>query len=88
MTLSVRRLRPAERPSLFREAASAPDRPGPTMRWVLILLAAIAALVIAVPGVAQVVPAPPAPAAPGVGDAVDRALDDLGGGKAPLALSL
>ncbi|UZK67974.1 flagellar type III secretion system pore protein FliP [Sphingomonas sp. M1-B02] len=30
----------------------------------------------------------PAPAAPGVGDAVDRALGDLGGGDAPLSLSL
>ncbi|WP_140231472.1 flagellar type III secretion system pore protein FliP [Sphingomonas japonica] len=44
--------------------------------------------VIAEPAIAQTVAPPAAPAAPGVGDAVDRALGDLGGGDAPLSLSL
>ena len=59
------------------------------------LLPLFAALLIAIvmvePAFAQAVPAAPVPAAPaipGVGDAVDRALGDLGGGEAPLALSL
>jgi flagellar biosynthetic protein FliP len=43
-------------------------------------------LLFAVPAFAQAAPA--VPAAPGVGDAVDRALGDLGGGNAPLSLSL
>ncbi|MEI9850222.1 MAG: flagellar type III secretion system pore protein FliP [Sphingomonas sp.] len=38
-------------------------------------------------GAAPVAPLP-APATPGLGDAVDRALGDLGGGDAPLSLSL
>lgn len=60
------------------------------------LLPLIAALFIAAvmvePAFAQAVPAAPtlqAPAAPGAGDAIDRAMSDLGGGgEAPLALSL
>jgi len=50
-------------------------------RWplvVLALLALVTALVMAAPALAQGAPA--APAAPGVGDAVDRALGQLGGG--------
>jgi flagellar biosynthetic protein FliP len=43
-------------------------------------------ILFAAPAFAQAVPAP-APN-PGVGDAVDRALGDLGGGDAPLSLSL
>jgi flagellar biosynthesis protein FliP len=43
-------------------------------------------ILFVVPAFAQAVPAP-APV-PGVGDAVDRALGDLGGGDAPLSLSL
>jgi len=52
-------------------------------RWplvVLALLALVTALVMAAPALAQGAPA--APAAPGVGDAVDRALGQLGGGGA------
>jgi len=47
-------------------------------------------VLFAFPAFAQgVAPAVPAPVAtPGVGDAVDRALGDLGGGNAPLSLSL
>ena len=82
----VRRLGSGDRPSLFREAQ--PARKSGTGRWLIVLLAIVAAFVIAMPAFAQVVPAPAAPASPGVGDAVDRALGDLGGGKAPLALSL
>ncbi|MBA3879396.1 MAG: flagellar biosynthetic protein FliP [Sphingobium sp.] len=86
MMATVRRLGATDRPSLFREAA--PPRKSNFGRWVIVLLAIVAALIIANPAFAQAVPAPAAPAAPGVGDAVDRALGDLGGGKAPLALSL
>jgi flagellar biosynthetic protein FliP len=43
-------------------------------------------LLFAFPALAQGAPAPAA--TPGVGDAVDRALGDLGGGNAPLSLSL
>ncbi|HWK36617.1 flagellar type III secretion system pore protein FliP [Sphingomonas sp.] len=46
------------------------------------------AALIAFPAFAQGLPPVPAPVAPGVGDAVDRALGDLGGGNAPLSLSL
>lgn len=48
------------------------------------------ALLFAMPAFAQGAPAAvPSPAAtPGMGDAVDRALGDLGGGNAPLSLSL
>ncbi len=83
----VRRLGATKGPSLFRE--DAPPRKSYFGRWVIVLLAIVAALIIANPAFAQAVPPPAAPAAPGVGDAVDRALGDLGGGgKAPLALSL
>lgn len=88
---TIRRLAP-ERPSLFR--APAPRRTAPAARIVFVLLAIIAALMIAMPALAQALPAatpaaaPPLPASPGAGDAIDRALGDLGGGKAPLALSL
>ncbi|WP_213979668.1 flagellar type III secretion system pore protein FliP [Sphingomonas sp. dw_22] len=52
-----------------------------------LFVALLALLVLFVaPAYAQGVPAPAA--TPGVGDAVDRALGDLGGGNAPLSLSL
>ena len=57
------------------------------------MLAILLALLVALPAFAQAAPAPAAPAAPGVGDAVDRALGQLGGAaqagqSAPLSLSL
>ncbi|MDB5708460.1 MAG: flagellar biosynthesis protein flip [Sphingomonas bacterium] len=60
----------------------------------LLVLAIVFALIVAHPALAQAAPAAAsaahvaAPAALGAGDAVDHALGDLGGGKAPLALSL
>jgi flagellar biosynthetic protein FliP len=60
----------------------------------LVVLAIVFALIVAHPALAQAAPAAAAaphvaaPATPGAGDAVDHALGDLGGGKAPLALSL
>lgn len=48
-------------------------------------------LLFLLPALAHAAPATPLPApaaTPGVGDAVDRALGDLGGGNAPLSLSL
>jgi flagellar biosynthetic protein FliP len=95
----IRRLTP-DGPSLFRAPAAARAQ----LPWGKIALAMFALLfcvAIAMPAFAQGVPAPAAPtavASPGVGDAVDRALGQLGGsgasaaangaGKAPLALSL
>ncbi len=64
---------------------------GRTLRGLLIVFAIMTALLVAFPAFAQVaptVPAPAAPAAPGVGDAMDRALGQLGGGEAPLSMSL
>ena len=61
---------------------------GRTFRGLLIVFAVMTALLVAFPAFAQGVPAPAAPAAPGVGDAMDRALGQLGGGQAPLSLSL
>ena len=57
-----------------------------TGRAVLLLGILCFAILFAVPAFAQGAPAP-APT-PGMGDAVDRALGDLGGGNAPLSLSL
>ena len=104
---TIRRLK-EDGPSLFR--APVPAAPHPKnvqlMKLVLILLAFVALLSLAMPSFAQSAPAAPAtttaaPAAaakPGIGDAVDRALGQLGGpgaaaatngaGKAPLSLSL
>ena len=61
---------------------------GRTFRALLVVFALITAFLVAFPAFAQSVAPVPAPAAPGVGDAVDRALGDLGGGQAPLSLSL
>ncbi len=64
------------------------------LRHLALVLGAFAlALFLVAPAFAQGAPAPAVPvaapaAAPGVGDAVDRALGDLGGGDAPLSLSL
>ena len=103
---TIRRLY-EDMPSLFREPAAMP------VSWVaqltkltLILIGFVTLVAIAIPATAQTAPAAPAtttaataPAAkPGMGDAVDRALGQLGGpgasdaskgaGKAPLSLSL
>ena len=76
-------------------ALSAPraKRGGPNLIWVL--LAIMIALIVAAPALAQGGPAAPVAAVPvpGVGDAVDRALGQLGGSaqtgqSAPLSLSL
>jgi flagellar biosynthetic protein FliP len=72
-------------PTLFRKAEG--RRGSPAAKIILVLLGIALALLIAVPAFAQAVPAL-TPPGPGTGDAVDRALGDLGGGKAPLALSL
>ena len=66
----------------------AAKRGGPNLIWVL--LALMIALIVAAPALAQGVPTAPVP---GVGDAVDRALGQLGGGaqtgqSAPMSLSL
>jgi len=88
----IRRLTSGNRPSLFRQAPARTGRSGTiAARVLLVALALLFVAIVAMPAMAQTVPnvpAPAAPAAPGVGDAVDRALGDLGGGKAPLALSL
>ena len=92
----VRRLKDSG-PSLFGEKR--PARPAmPWSKIALVVLGIVFALIIAHPAFAQAAPAttsaaaagPAAtpPATPGAGDAVDHALGDLGGGKAPLALSL
>lgn len=101
-SVTVRRLRGDAGTALFappRRPARSGSRSG---RIVLVLLAILLAVVIAAPSFAQAVPAPAtpapvaAPATPGVGDAIDRALGDLGkssaqnqaNGTAPMALSL
>jgi len=106
---TIRRLK-EDGPALFRVPVPAAPRPKNVqlMKLVLILLAFVALLSLAMPSFAQSAPAAPAtttttaaPAAaakPGIGDAVDRALGQLGGpgaaaatngaGKAPLSLSL
>ncbi len=65
---------------------------GRTLRSLLVIFGLITLLLVAFPAFAQTAPAvptpPAAPAAPGVGDALDRAIGDLGGGQAPLSLSL
>jgi flagellar biosynthetic protein FliP len=59
------------------------------LRGLLIVFALITAFLVAFPAFAQAAPAAPIPpATPGVGDAMDRALGQLGGGEAPLSLSL
>ncbi|WP_112381669.1 flagellar type III secretion system pore protein FliP [Sphingomonas carotinifaciens] len=64
-------------PALIQGRAQAP-RAGGGSRLIWILLAIVVAFFVAMPAFAQAAPA--APPAPGVGDAVDRALGQLGGG--------
>ena len=97
---TVRRVADRGQPSLFRESGRTAARPAyPWSKVVLAVLALILFMVVAAPAFAQAAPAAPAPvaapAAPGVGDAVDRALGQLGGAQAgntgqsaPLSLSL
>jgi len=84
MSISVRRH--GVGPALVRASDLPAARPGGN-RWLWVALAIVLALLMAVPAFAQA-----APAAPGVGDAVDRALGQLGGQaqgqSAPLSLSL
>ncbi|WP_374944171.1 flagellar type III secretion system pore protein FliP [Sphingomonas sp.] len=69
---SVRRL--GTGPALIREAETPAVQSGGRLIW--IVLAILLALLVAVPAFAQAAPAP------GVGDAVDRALGQLGGAQA------
>ena len=75
--MSVSVTRQGSGPSLFRKPSPTPKPAGGKLVW--IVLAVLLACLIAVPAFAQ---AAPAPTAPGVGDAVDRALGQLGGGAA------
>ena len=61
---------------------------GRTLRAVIVLFAIFTAFLVAFPAIAQVPPGVTPPAAPGAGDALDRAIGQLGGGEAPLSLSL
>ena len=84
----MRRVNHRAGPSLFRAERAADGRQF-VGRVVLALLAIVFLMIVAGPAFAQAAPAAPVvPSAPGVGDAVDKALGDLGGGNAPLALSL
>jgi flagellar biosynthesis protein FliP len=92
--MTVRRLREGGSPALFRNQRRA--RGSVLSHLVLVVLALLLAAVITAPAFAQAAPAPIAPiaaapaaaATPGLGDAADRALHQLGGGNAPMALSL
>ena len=64
-------------PALIRASVAAPRPAAVGVKLVWIVLALLLAILVAAPAFAQGVPAP---AAPGVGDAVDRALGQLGGG--------
>ena len=75
-------------PALIRQSAAAPRPAAIGVKLVWIALALLLAAIVAAPAFAQVAPAAPVP---GVGDAVDRALGQLGGQQgqsAPLSLSL
>ncbi|WBH15678.1 flagellar type III secretion system pore protein FliP [Sphingomonas radiodurans] len=79
-------------PALFRNGAGErATRPSWT-KALLIAFALLIALIVAMPALAQGAPLPPAaPTVPGAGDAVDRALGQLGGGQngsGSLSLSL
>ena len=89
MTITV--TRKGTGPALIKAPAA---KRSPWGKIALLVLAIVFALIVAHPALAQAAPAaaPAAhiapPATPGAGDAVDHALGDLGGGKAPLTLSL
>jgi len=86
MTITV--TRKGTGPALIKAPAA---KRSPWGKIALLVLAIVFALIVAHPALAQAAPTAAhvaAPATPGAGDAVDHALGDLGGGKAPLALSL
>jgi flagellar biosynthetic protein FliP len=96
---TVRRVHDRGQPSLCRETRAATARRHNSFgKLILAVLAIILLMVVAAPAFAQAAaPAAPvaAPATPGVGDAVDRALGQLGGAQAgstgqsaPLSMSL
>ena len=68
-------------PALFRNERSAQATGFSWTKALLIAFALLIALIVALPALAQGAPLPPAaPTVPGAGDAVDRALGQLGGG--------
>jgi flagellar biosynthetic protein FliP len=85
--MSVTVTRKGKGPALFKTAT--PARKGSLLaKLLLVVLGMVFTLVVAHPAFAQGLPAVTPPSVPGAGDAVDHALKDLGGGNAPLALSL
>ncbi|CAN5336319.1 hypothetical protein BH10PSE15_BH10PSE15_07800 [soil metagenome] len=86
MTFTV--TRKGNGPALFKSAAPAPRKAPLWARLLLLAFGVVFTLVVAHPAFAQAVPVITPPALPGPGDAVDHALKDLGGGSAPLSLSL
>ena len=86
--MSISIIRKGCGPALIRGRAVRSSVPFAPAKLLWVLLALLLALVLAAPAFAQALPVP---AAPGVGDAVDRALGQLGGQQgqsAPLSLSL
>jgi flagellar biosynthetic protein FliP len=67
--------------------SSLPVAPKPRLIWGAVL-AILLALLLTEPAFAQAAPVAVPPAPPGATDALDRALGQLGGGSAPLSLSL
>jgi flagellar biosynthetic protein FliP len=85
--MSVTVTRKGKGPALFKTEAR-PRKGGIVAKLLLVVLGMVFTLIVAHPAFAQTLPAVTPPAVPGAGDAVDHALKDLGGGNAPLALSL
>ena len=86
--MSISIIRKGSGPALIRGRAVRPSVPFAPAKLLWVLLALLLALGLAAPAFAQALPVP---AAPGVGDAVDRALGQLGGQQgqsAPLSLSV
>ena len=81
--MTIKIVRKGSGPALIRQPER---RASPWGKLLLVLLGIIFALIVAHPALAQGLPTP-APT-PGVGDAADKALKELGGGNAPMALSL
>ena len=81
--MSVKVIRKGSGPALIKPSVA---RVLPWGKLALMLLGVVFAILVAHPAFAQA--APIAVPTPGAGDAADRALKDLGGGNAPMALSL